>query len=100
VGTFTGGGVVSHYTPEEGSGELLGQPYAFDIAAFGPTCQLASLTRYTYRNLVEGAPAYDNVTVINGATIEKPAKPRDPSRSCSSIASSGNETIRAGAPSG
>jgi len=100
VGTFTGGGVVSHYIPEEDSGELRGQPYAFDIAAFGPTCQLASLTRYTYRNLVEGAPVYDNVTVINGATIEKAANPPDPSRSCSSIATSGRETIRAGAPGG
>lgn len=93
VGTFTGGGVVSHYVPEE-SGELRGQPYAFDIAAFGATCQLASLTRYTYRNLVEGAPVYDNVTVINGATIEKPVNPPDSSRSCSSIAPSGSEVVR------
>lgn len=99
VGTFTGGGVVSHYIPED-SGELRGQPYAFDIAAFGPTCQLASLTRYSYRNLVEGAPVYDNVTVTNGATIEKPANPPDTSRSCSSIAASGRELIGATAPGG
>lgn len=93
VGTFTGGGVVSHYIQEGDSGELLGQPYAFDIAAFGPTCQLSSLTRYTYRNLIEGNPAYDNVTVINGATIEKPPKNPDPSRSCSSVAPSGQSTF-------
>jgi predicted phosphodiesterase len=100
VGTFTGGGVVSHYVTEGDSGELRGQPYAFDIAAFGPTCELASLTRYTFRNLVEGAPVYDNVTVINGATIEKPTNPPDSSRSCSSIAPSGRETIPADVPNG
>ena len=99
VGTFTGGGVVSHYIPED-SGELRGQPYAFDIAAFGPTCQLASLTRYSYRNLMEGAPVYDNVTVTNGATIEKPANPPETSRSCSSIAASGRELIGATASGG
>ena len=101
VGTFTGGGVVSHYIPEEDTGELRGQPYAFDIAAFGPTCQLTSLTRYTYRNLIEGAPAYDSVTVVNGATIEKPVAPADPAnpaspeRSCSSIEPSGRVTVPA-----
>ncbi len=92
VGTFTGGGVLSHYFQEEDSGELLGQPYAFDIAAFGPNCRLSSLTRYTYRNLIEGNPVYDNVTVINGSTIEKPAK-ADPDRSCSSVAASGTFTV-------
>ena len=70
LGTFTGGGVVSHYVPEEGTGELRGQPYAFDIAAFDTTCRLNSLTRFTYRNLIEGAPIYDNVTVLNGRRIE------------------------------
>ena len=95
VGTFTGGGVVSHYIPEEDTGELRGQPYAFDIAAFGPTCQLTSLTRYTYRNLIEGAPAYDSVTVVNGATIEKPVTPTVPERSCSSIEPSGRVTVPA-----
>ena len=39
VGTFTGGGVVSHYIAEGDTGELTGQPYAFDIAAFSPTCR-------------------------------------------------------------
>ena len=77
VGTFTGGGIVSHFlnqqslVPETGDqpGELAGQPYAFDIAVFSESCDLASLTRYTYRNLIQGRPAYDNVSVINGKTI-------------------------------
>ena len=53
-------------------GELAGQPYAFDIAVFGRSCTLTSLTRYTYRNLIQGRPAYDDVQVINGSTIEPP----------------------------
>jgi predicted phosphodiesterase len=72
VGTFTGGGIMSHFlVPETGDqpGELTGQPYAFDIAVFSQSCDLTSLTRYTYRNLIQGRPAYDNVSVINGKTI-------------------------------
>ncbi len=84
VGTFTGGGVVSHFlldkqglVDQQGvvngsgdqSGELRGQPYAFDIAVFGQSCDLTSVTRYTYRNLIQGRPAYDDVRVINGKTI-------------------------------
>ena len=78
VGTFTGGGTVSHFLVDKQSlvenqgdelGELEGQPYAFDIAVFGQSCDLTSLTRYTYRNLIQGRPAYDNVSVINGKTI-------------------------------
>jgi predicted phosphodiesterase len=69
VGTFTGGGVVSHYA--EGTGqELDGQPYAFDVAQFGTSCELTSLTRYSFRNLLEGRPAYDSVQVISGARID------------------------------
>ena len=71
VGTFTGGGTVSHLIAEGTDGELTGQPYAFDVAVFGQGCDLTSLVRYTYRNLIEGRPAYDDVTVINGRTIEK-----------------------------
>ena len=77
VGTFTGGGTVAHLVFDQQSpgekadqtGELEGQPYAFDIAVFSEGCDLTSLTRYTYRNLIEGRPAYDNVSVINGKTI-------------------------------
>lgn len=77
VGTFTGGGIMSHFVnqqslvPETGDqpGELAGQPYAFDIADYGDGCDLTSLTRYTFRNLIQGRPAYDSVGVINGKTI-------------------------------
>jgi len=87
VGTFTGGGVVSHFlvdkqsagNPGDESGELPGQPYAFDIAVYGQSCELTSLTRYTFRNLIQGRPAYDDVSVINGKTIAT----REPgSRTC------------------
>ena len=33
-------------------------------------CELTSLTRYSFRNLLEGRPAYDNVQVISGARID------------------------------
>ncbi len=69
VGTFTGGGVVAHFSEGQDS-ELTGQPYAFDIATFGSTCGLTQLARYTFRNLLEGRPAYDNVQVINGQTVD------------------------------
>lgn len=82
VGTFTGGGPLTHFLvdrqgqadPPSGQageleGELEGQPYAFDIAVFSESCDLSSLTRYTFRNLIQGRPAYDDVSVINGKTI-------------------------------
>jgi len=78
VGTFTGGGTVNHLLVDKQGlverqggrpGELEGQPYAFDVAVFGQGCDLASLTRYTYRNLIQGRPVYDDVSVINGKTI-------------------------------
>ena len=69
VGTFTGGGVVSHFIATEDE-ELTGQPYAFDFVSFGPLCALTQLTRYTYRNLIEGRPLYDNIQVVNGAIID------------------------------
>jgi predicted phosphodiesterase len=72
VGTFTGGGTVSHFLVEntgDQPGELAGQPYAFDVAVYSQSCDLASLTRYTFRNLIQGRPVYDDVSVINGNTI-------------------------------
>ena len=48
---------------------------------FGRSCTLTSLTRYTFRNLIQGRPAYDDVQVINGSTIQ-PAAPGS-TRSCS-----------------
>lgn len=80
MGTFSGGGLVNHFQvpqTEEGedtAGELVGQPYAFDILSFGTDCSVQSLTRYTYRNLVSGRPQYDNVTVINGNRVADPAE--------------------------
>ncbi|WP_256840179.1 metallophosphoesterase family protein [Ornithinimicrobium faecis] len=81
IGTFTGGGLVNHFQvpettgeDEETAGELVGQPYAFDILTFGTDCSVQSLTRYTYRNLVSGQPQYDNVAVINGNRIADPAE--------------------------
>ena len=50
--------------------ELNGQPYSFDILSFGPSCELTSLSRYSFRNLLEGRPAYDSVQVVSGARID------------------------------
>lgn len=103
VGTFTGGGTVSHFVQDAekagagDQGELAGQPYAFDIAVFGRSCTLTSLTRYTYRNLIQGRPAYDNVQVINGRTIQ----PADKGASRSCVEGSGLSVASvAGAPAG
>ena len=96
VGTFTGGGVVSHYVPEGDAGEVRGQPYAFDIAAFDTTCRLSSLTQFTYRNLIEGAPVYDNVTVLNGRSIEaEPQSSDGQPRSCGVDSATASATIAA-----
>lgn len=85
VGTFTGGGLVNHFQvpseeDEDTAGELVGQPYAFDILTFGPDCSVQTLTRYTYRNLVSGRPQFDNVSVINGARLAAP--PEEEGRTC------------------
>ncbi len=87
-------------------GELTGQPSAFDIATFGTDCQLASLTRYQFRNVIEGRPAYDNVTLINGSRIEErapqaatPAGAADatdtatPTRTCSATQEQSRERV-------
>ncbi|ANS79698.1 putative integral membrane protein [Serinicoccus hydrothermalis] len=84
VGSFTGGGLVNQFrlpplTEEaqeaaeedpETAGELLGNPYSFDILTFGEDCAISSLTRYSYRNLVSGRPQFDDVSLINGRTIQ------------------------------
>jgi predicted phosphodiesterase len=102
VGTFTGGGTMGHFlVGQQGSagkagdatGELAGQPYAFDIAVYGQACDLTSLTRYTYRNLIQGRPVYDDVSVINGKTIA----PRAPgSRTCAADLGIGSTTVTVG----
>ncbi|WP_281966144.1 metallophosphoesterase family protein [Serinicoccus marinus] len=94
VGSFTGGGLVNQFrlpplTGEaqeaaeedpETAGELLGNPYSFDILTFGEDCAISSLTRYSYRNLVSGRPQFDDVSLINGRTIQ-PQPPEG--RTCS-----------------
>ena len=93
VGSFTGGGLVNQFrlpplTEEaqeaaeedpETAGELQAHPYSFDILAMGEDCSVVSLTRYSYRNLVSGRPQYDDISMINGRTIQ-PDPPED--RTC------------------
>ena len=105
VGTFTGGGPFSHFLQGTDGEELTGQPSAFDIAVFGLDCQLTSLTRYQFRNVIEGRPAYDDVTLVNGSRIEEPPaanRPEDegapePERTCSALAGSSSEQVAASA---
>lgn len=70
AGTFTGGGPFTHFREQQPGEELSGQGYAFDVLAFGADCRLATLTRYQYQNLVQGRPAYDDITLINGSRID------------------------------
>jgi len=96
VGTFTGGGTMSHFlmdTAGEEPGELAGQPYAFDIAVYDQSCDLTSLTRYTFRDLIEGRPVYDDVSVINGKTIATRAPGR---RTCSANLGLSRTTVTVG----
>jgi predicted phosphodiesterase len=113
VGTFTGGGPFSHFLAGGPGEELTGQPSAFDVAVFGDDCRIASLTRYQFRNVVEGHPAYDDVTLINGTRIESeaPAPARGgtgtgsspttagtPSRTCSPTLGLTTEHVTAAGP--
>jgi predicted phosphodiesterase len=107
VGTFTGGGPFSHFLEGTEGEELTGQPSAFDIAIFGQDCQLTSLTRYQFRNVIEGRPAYDDVTLVNGARVERAAAPEtdqqagqagegaEPPRTCSSLSGTSREQVPA-----
>jgi len=70
AGTFTGGGPLTHFVGQENGEELVGQPSAFDVLAFGESCRLTSVTRYSYRNVIEGRPAYDDVSLLNGSRID------------------------------
>ena len=81
AGTFTGGGPFSHFLADKGGEELIGQPSAFDVLTFGTDCRLASLTRYRFRDVIEGRPAYDNVSLVNGRRVD--SREPDPERSCS-----------------
>lgn len=79
AGTFTGGGPLTHFVGEEDGEELVGQPSAFDVLTFGETCRLTAVTRYRYRNVIEGRPAYDDVSLVNGSRIDTAT---DPDRTC------------------
>ncbi|QIM22602.1 DUF998 domain-containing protein [Phycicoccus sp. HDW14] len=81
VGTFTGGGPLSHFLADQGGEELVGQPSSFDVLTFGTDCRLSSLTRYRFRDVIEGRPAYDDVSITNGDRVDRRAA--DPSRTCS-----------------
>jgi predicted phosphodiesterase/hypothetical membrane protein len=82
VGTFTGGGPLSHFIEGQGE-ELTGQPSAFDIVTFGQDCRLTSLARYQFRNVIEGRPAYDDVSLVNGSRISSPPAAGAAPRTCS-----------------
>ena len=95
LGSFTGGGLFNGFRlPQisEGAreaaeedpataGELAGHPFSFDVLTVGEDCSLTSLTRYSYRNLVTGRPQYDDVSIINGRTLQ--ATPPQEDRVCS-----------------
>ncbi len=80
VGTFTGGGPFSHFLADAGGEELVGQPSSFDVLTFGTDCRLSSLTRYRFHDIIEGRPAYDDVSIINGNRVD--TRPADPNRTC------------------
>ena len=80
VGTFTGGGPVTHFVQEAPGEELVGQPSAFDVLTFGTDCRLATLTRYRFSDVIEGRPSYDGVQLVNGRRIDR--RELDPERVC------------------
>ena len=81
AGTFTGGGPFTHFLADAGGEELVGQPSAFDVLTFGTDCRLATLTRYRFRDVIEGRPAYDDVSLVNGRRVD--GREADPTRTCS-----------------
>ena len=81
VGTFTGGGPVTHFVESAPGEELVGQPSAFDVLTFGTDCRLATLTRYRFSDVIEGRPSYDGVQLVNGRRIDR--RELDPERVCS-----------------
>ncbi|WP_392543523.1 DUF998 domain-containing protein [Oryzobacter telluris] len=80
AGTFSGGGPFTHFLADEGGEELVGQPSAFDVLTFGTDCRLATLTRYRFRDVIEGRPAYDDVSLVNGRRVD--GRETDPARTC------------------
>lgn len=70
VGTFTGAGTLRHFIGRT-DGELVGQPQAFDVLAFGENCRAQALTRYQFRSVLAGSPTYDSVSMVNAERIAK-----------------------------
>ncbi|MGG5257843.1 DUF998 domain-containing protein [Phycicoccus avicenniae] len=91
VGTFTGGGPFTHFTADAPGEELVGQPSSFDVLTFGTDCRLSSLTRYRFRDVIEGRPAYDDVSITNGDRID--TRQADPGRTCEAGAPLALETV-------
>ncbi|HET6968733.1 MAG TPA: DUF998 domain-containing protein [Ornithinibacter sp.] len=91
AGTFTGGGPLTHFLADTGGEELIGQPSAFDVLTFGTDCRLASLTRYRFRDVIEGRPAYDDVRLVNGRRVD--GREADPARTCSADATLTSVTV-------
>ena len=74
VGTFTGGGLFGARiarTADQGTEVQTGE-YSFDIAEYDTTCALATLRRFTFRNIVQGHPSLDSAKVLNGSHIVEP----------------------------
>lgn len=78
VGTFTGGGTLSHFVSGPDA-ELTGQANSFDVLSYGEDCRLLSMHRYQYRQILEGRPSYDSVAVLNGSGV---AEPPEEGRAC------------------
>jgi predicted phosphodiesterase len=78
VGTFTGGGVFGGRVAKDAppGTEKLTSTYSFDVAQFGTSCGLISLTRYAFKDIVEGRPAYQDLSIINGRSIVETPKDR------------------------
>lgn len=78
VGTFTGGGVFGKRVAAdaESGTEKVTSTYSFDVAQFGTSCGLISLTRYAFKDIVEGRPAYQDLSIINGRSIVDPPQGR------------------------
>lgn len=93
AGTFTGGGPFTHFREQQPGEELTGQPYAFDVLAFGTDCRLATLTRYQYQNIVRGRPAYDDITLVNGSRIDTRPIEEDYPRRCRAPSTVTEQTV-------
>ncbi len=96
VGTFTGGGPLTHFLADEGGEELVGQPSAFDVLTFSTECRLATLTRFRFRDVIEGVPAYDGVSLVNGRLVDQ--REVDPARTCTADGEVTTETVPAADP--